>query len=154
MDLDESTVTDIKGKTQRKYLNRLQRDYYRRDTMWVKHLCLQLPQEPRSKCHIDDMTPYMLLEWNHNKYMQKCIFSMSSIRDWSEGHFSTDFKKIMERVHASEKFQSARSKHEKEFEFDYLFHCFFDANNELFPNEDNRQRRVMCGPRSSEDPTQ
>ena len=42
-------------------------------------------------------------------------------------------------------FWSAWGKHETEFMLDYLFHCFFDANDKVFPNEDNHQRRVMCG---------
>ena len=87
----------------------------------------------------------MLLERNSNRYMQQCIFSVAGIRDGSEGQFSNDFKNIMERTHIGKKFRSAQGKHEKEFEFDYLIHCFFDTNNKAFPNEDDRQRRVMCG---------
>ena len=51
----------------------------------------------------------------------------------------------MERARHGEKFRSAHGKHKKEFEFDYLFCCFFDANNEPFPNKDDHQHRVMCG---------
>ena len=43
MDLDGSAVTDIKGRNCRKHLNSLQRNYYNKDLMWVKHLHLQLP---------------------------------------------------------------------------------------------------------------
>ena len=141
LDLNESAMSEIKGHSHRKYLNRLQRDYYNKDTMWVKCLHLQLPQVPRSKCNISDMTPYMLLEQNSNKYMQQCIF----IHDGSEGQFSDEFKNIMERASTGEKFRSAWGKHEKEFKFDYLFHCFLDTNNEAFPNEDDHQHRVMYG---------
>ena len=144
IDLDESAVTKIKGQNHKKYLNNLRRDYYNKDKLWVKRLHLQLPQGPRSKCSVNDMMPYMLLECNNNRYMQQCIFSIAGIRNATEGRFSNEFKNIMEHAHCSEKFQSARGKHEKEFEFDYLFRCFFDTNNEAFPNEDNHQHGVMC----------
>ena len=111
----------------------------------MKLLCLQLPQEPRSKCNINDMMPYMLLERDNNKYIQQCIFSMASICDGSEGQFLTDFKKTMECAQASKKFRLAWSKHEKEFKFDYLFHCFFNTSDEAFPNKDYHQGGVMCG---------
>ena len=62
MDLDESMVSEIKGQSHRKYLNKLCRDYYNKDAVWVKRLHLQLPQGPRSKCNVNDMMPYMLLE--------------------------------------------------------------------------------------------
>ena len=48
LDLDESVVSEIKGLSHRKYLNRLWRDYYSKDAMWVKHLHLHLPQVPWS----------------------------------------------------------------------------------------------------------
>ena len=32
-----------------------------------------------------------------------------------------------------------------EFEFDYLFCCFFDTNGKAFPNNDNHMLSVMCG---------
>ena len=111
----------------------------------MKCLHLQLPQGPRSKCNVDDMTPYMLLEWNSNKYMQLCIFSLAGIHNGSEGKFSNNFKNIMEHARICEKFRSAQGKQEKEFEFNYLLHCFFNTNNEAFPNKDNCQHRVMCG---------
>ena len=85
----------------------------------------------------------MLLEQNSNRYMQKCIFSMAGICNGTEGKFSDEFENIMECAHISEKFQSARGKHEKEFELEYLLHCFFDANDKPFPNNDDRCG-VMC----------
>ena len=62
MDLDESAMGEIKGKNSRKFLNNLQRDYYDKDELWVKQLCLQLPQGPRSKHNRYDMMQYMILE--------------------------------------------------------------------------------------------
>ena len=93
------------------------------------------------------MMQYMVLEQNNNRYMPQCIFSVAGIRDGTEGRFSTAFKDIMECAHRSEKFRSACGKHKKEFEFDYLFHCFFDARGKhdmLFPNEDDHQHGMMC----------
>ena len=55
------------------------------------------------------------------------------------------FRNIMECAHSSEKFWSARGRHEREFEFDYLFCCFFDTNYKAFPNDDNCMLSVMCG---------
>ena len=70
---------------------------------------------------------------------------MAGICDRMEGKFSNQFKAIMECAHSGEKFQLARGKHEKEFEFDYLLHYFFDINNQTFPNDDLRHLGVMCG---------
>ena len=47
----------------------------------------------------------------------------------------------MQRAHSSKKFRSARGRHEREFEFDIIFHCFFDTNGKVFPNDNNH----MCG---------
>ena len=113
--------------------------------MWIKCLHLQLPQKPRSKCNVDDMMGFMLLEWKTNRYMQQCIFSMAGIHNRMEGKFSDEFKDIMEHARISQKFWSARGKHEKEFEFDYLPCYFFNTNDKAFPNDDPRQCGVMCG---------
>ena len=113
--------------------------------MWVRCLHLQLPQEPHSNWNIDDMTEHMLREQKSNRYMQQCIFSIARIRVGTEGKFSTQFKNIMEHAHASEIFQLSRGRHEREFKFNYIFHCFFDTNGRAFPNDDNRMLGVMCG---------
>ena len=95
MDLHESAVADIKGQSRKKFLNNLRADYYNKDPMWIKCLHLQLPQEPQSKCNVDDMMEFMLLEWKTNRYMQQCIFSMAGTHNKMEGKFSDEFKDIM-----------------------------------------------------------
>ena len=87
----------------------------------------------------------MLKERRLNRFMQQCIFSVPGIRVGTEGKFSSQFRNIMECAHSSEKFRSARGRHKREFEFDYLFHCFFDTNSKAFPNNNNRMLGVMCG---------
>ena len=77
--------------------------------------------------------------------MQQCIFSVAGIWMGMEGKFSSQFRNIMECAHSREKFQSARGRHEREFEFDYLFCCFFHTNGKAFPNNDNHMLGVMCG---------
>ena len=69
---------------------------------------------------------------------------VAGICNGSEGKFSNKFQTIMERSCISEIFQSAWGKHEKEFGFDYIFCCFFDANDQVFPNDDPCQLGVMC----------
>ena len=135
MDLHESAVTNIKGWNHKKHLNSLQKNYYDKNELLVKRLRLQLPQEPRSKQNVNDMTAFMLLERNNNRYMQQCIFSMASMLKGTEGWFFNEFKNTMECACCTEKFWLARGKYKKEFEFDYLFRCFFDANNEPFPQQ-------------------
>ena len=127
------------------YPFKLRWQYYNYDATWVKHLHLQLPQEPCSNRNLDNMTEYMLRERRLNKYMQQCIFSVAGIRAGTEGKFSAPFKNIMERARSSEKFQSSRGRHEREFEFDYIFRCFFNTNGRVFPNDDNCMLGVMCG---------
>ena len=139
MDLHEYAVADIKGPKHKKILNQLRANYYNKDAIWIKYLHLQLLQESRSNQNTNDMTGNMLLKWKTNKYMEQCIFSMTGIRNGMEGEFSDQFKSIMGCAHISEKFQSAWGKHEKQFKFDNLLHCFFDANNQGFPNDDPRQ---------------
>ena len=90
------------------------------------------------------MMEYMQQEWRSNRYMQQCIFSVAGIHAGTEGKFSSQFRNIMEHAHSSEKFRSARGRHEREFEFDYLFHCFFDTNGKAFPNDDNCMLGIMC----------
>ena len=68
--------------------------------------------------------------------MQQCIFSVAGIQAGTEGKFSAQFKNIMEHAHSSEKFWSARGRHEREFEFDFIF-CCFDTNGQAFPNDHN-----------------
>ena len=143
MDLHTDVVADIKGKNHKRILNQLWWQYYNLDATWVKHL--QLPQAPYSNQNIDDMMEHMLQEWRSNKYMQQCNFSMASIWAGTEGKFSTQFKNIMEHAHSSKKFQLSRDRHEKEFDFDFIFHCFFNTNGKAFPNTYNHILRVMCG---------
>ena len=90
------------------------------------------------------MIEHMLRECNPNQYMQQCIFSVAGIQNGMEGNFSTQFKDIMECAHSSKKFQASRDCHEKEFEFDFLFRCFYDANGKAFVNMDNHMLGVMC----------
>ena len=111
MDLHDDVVADIKGEKCKKILNKLQWQNYNLDAFWFKHLHLQLPQEPRSNQNIDDMTEHMLRETKSNRYMQQCIFSVASIRNRTEGNFSTQFKEIMERTHSSKNFQVSRGHH-------------------------------------------
>ena len=110
---------------------------------WIKCLCL--PQEPRSLRNIDDITEFILIEWKMNRYIQQCIFSMAGICDGTEGKFSDRFKDIIELAHTGERFRSTRVKHEKDFEFKHPFHCFFNINDKVFPNDDDCQQGVMCG---------
>ena len=144
MDLHPDVIADIKGKNRKKILNQLRRQYYHLDAAWVRCLHLQLPQEPCHNRNINDMMEYMLKEWRSNRFMQQYIFSVASIHAVMEGKFSSKFINIMERAHSNEKFQSARGWHEREFEFDYLFHCFFDTNGKAFPNDHNCILGVMC----------
>ena len=145
MDLDPNVVADIKGKNHKKTLNQLWKQYYSLDMMWIKHLCLPLPQEPHCNQNINDMTEYMLHEWKSNCFMQQCIFSMAGIHAGMEGKFSLQLKNIMERAHSCEKFRSARGRHERELEFDYIFHSYYNANGRPFANDDDCMLEVMCG---------
>ena len=104
LDLNNSAVADVKGWSCKKFLNNLRADYYSKDMMWIRCLHLQLPQEPRSKHNVNDMMGFMLLEWQTNRYMQQCIFSMAGICNRIEGKFSDEFKNINERTRISKKF--------------------------------------------------
>ena len=143
MDLHPDIIADVKGKNHKKILNQLPKQYYNLDAAWVKRLHWQLPQEPRCNRNTDDMTEYMLQKWRSNRYMQQCIFSVAGIRVGIEGKFLSQFRNIMECAHSSEKFQSARGRHEREF--DYLFLYFFNTNGKAFPNDDNHMLGVTCG---------
>ena len=53
-----------------------------------------------------------------------------------QGAIPSKFIEVLQCTQLKEKFHFAKGQQEKKFHFQYLFHCFYDENNRLFPPSD------------------